>query len=126
MMKSYKHWGIFSKIVSLSLLSWVVLVLATLFALVPYIQGLLMDEKKDTVRFLVEEASTILASYQKQVEAGALQGGRPETGGCRHQAATLRRQGILLYQQSGESPGSSSPAPGKRGQGHELLQGRRR
>ena len=26
----------------------------------------------DTVRFLVEEASTILATYQKQVEAGAL------------------------------------------------------
>lgn len=71
-MKNYKHWGIFSKIVSLSVLSWLVLVLATMFMLVPYIRGLLITEKMDTVRFLVEEASTILASYQKQVDAGVL------------------------------------------------------
>jgi len=71
-MKSYKHWRIFSKIVSLSLLSWLVLVLAAMFVLVPYIRELLIDEKKDTVRFLVEEASTILSGYQKQVDAGTL------------------------------------------------------
>lgn len=71
-MKSYKHWGIFSRIVSLSLLSWLVLVLAVMFVLVPYIRGLLVQEKMDTVRFLVEEASTVLASYQKQVDAGTL------------------------------------------------------
>ncbi|KAA0893201.1 methyl-accepting chemotaxis protein [Oryzomonas rubra] len=71
-MKSYKHWGIFSKIMSLSLLTWVMLALAATFALVPYIRGLIMDEKKDMVRFLVEEASTILATYQKQAEAGIL------------------------------------------------------
>ncbi|QEM68981.1 methyl-accepting chemotaxis protein [Geobacter sp. FeAm09] len=71
-MKSYKHWGIFSKIMSLSLLTWAILALAATFALVPYIRGLIMDEKKDMVRFLVEEASTILATYQKQAEAGIL------------------------------------------------------
>lgn len=71
-MKRYKHWRIFSKIVSLSLLSWLVLVLAAMFVLVPYIRELLIDEKKDTVRFLVEEASTILSGYQKQVDAGTL------------------------------------------------------
>ncbi|WP_035497155.1 methyl-accepting chemotaxis protein [Citrifermentans bremense] len=71
-MKSYKDWGIFSKIVSLSLLSWLVLVLAATFVLVPYIRELQISEKKDSVRFLVEEASTILANYQKQVDAGAL------------------------------------------------------
>ncbi|GFE60455.1 methyl-accepting chemotaxis protein [Geobacter sp. AOG2] len=71
-MKSYKHWGIFSKIISLSLLSWLVLVLATTFVLVPYIRGLIMNEKKDMVRFLVEEASTILTTYQKQAESGIL------------------------------------------------------
>jgi methyl-accepting chemotaxis protein len=71
-MKSYKNWRIFSKIVSLSLLSWLVLVLAAMFVLVPYIRELLIEEKKDTVRFLVEEASTILSGYQKQVDAGTL------------------------------------------------------
>jgi methyl-accepting chemotaxis protein len=72
MIKAYRHWGIFSKIMSLSVLMWLVLVLATSFALAPYIRGLIMQEKKDSVRFLVEEASTILATYQKQVESGAL------------------------------------------------------
>jgi methyl-accepting chemotaxis protein len=57
---------------SLSVLMWLVLVLATSFALVPYIRGLIMQDKKDSVRFLVEEASTILSTYQKQVESGAL------------------------------------------------------
>lgn len=48
------------------------LALAATFALVPYIRGLVMDEKKDMVRFLVEEASTILTTYQKQAKAGIL------------------------------------------------------
>ncbi len=72
MIKGYRDWSIFSKIMSLSVLTWLVLALATTFVLEPYIRGLIMKEKKDTVRFLVEEASTILATYQKQVEAGAL------------------------------------------------------
>jgi len=70
--KAYKDWSIFSKIMSLSVLTWLILVLATFFALVPYTRELIMTEKKDSVRFQVEQASTVLASYQKQVEAGAL------------------------------------------------------
>ncbi|HEY4744427.1 MAG TPA: methyl-accepting chemotaxis protein [Desulfuromonadaceae bacterium] len=72
MIKGYRDWSIFSKIMGLSVLTWLVLALATTFVLDPYIRGLIMEEKKDTVRYLVEEASTILASYQKQVEAGTL------------------------------------------------------
>jgi methyl-accepting chemotaxis protein len=64
MVKGYKDWGIFSKIMSLSVVTWLLLVLATTFVLEPYIRGLIMEEKKDTVRFLVEDASTILDTYQ--------------------------------------------------------------
>jgi methyl-accepting chemotaxis protein len=71
-MKSYRHWGIFAKIMSLSILSWIVLVLATMLALVPYLRGVVINEKKDSLRFLVEEASTILSDYQGQVDAGKL------------------------------------------------------
>jgi methyl-accepting chemotaxis protein len=35
--KAYKDWKIFTKIMSLSVLTWFVLVLATMFALVPFI-----------------------------------------------------------------------------------------
>ena len=71
-LKSYKDWGIFSKIMSLSVLTWLVLVLASMFALVPFISGLIVKEKKATVSYLVQEATSLLASYQKQVEAGTL------------------------------------------------------
>ncbi|GFE60454.1 methyl-accepting chemotaxis protein [Geobacter sp. AOG2] len=71
-LKRYKDWGIFTKIMSLALLSWLVLVLATTFALVPYIRGLIMDEKKASVSYLVQQATSMLATYQKQVESGTL------------------------------------------------------
>jgi methyl-accepting chemotaxis protein len=71
-MKSYRHWGIFTKIMSLSILTWIVLVLGTMFVLVPYLRGIVINEKKDSLRFLVEEASTILSDYQAQVDAGKL------------------------------------------------------
>jgi len=70
--KAYKDWGIFAKIMSLSLLTWLVLVLAAMFALVPFIRELITEEKQATVRCLVQEATSLLASYQKQVEAGTL------------------------------------------------------
>lgn len=71
-MKAYKDWGIFAKIMSLSVLTWMVLVIAAMFALVPFIRGLIMEEKQATVTYLVQEATTLIASYQKQVDAGTL------------------------------------------------------
>ena len=71
-LKAYKDWGIFARIMSLSVLTWLVLVFAAMFALVPFIRGLIMEEKKATVSYLVQEATSLLASYQKQVEAGTL------------------------------------------------------
>jgi methyl-accepting chemotaxis protein len=68
--KAYKHWSIFSKIISLSLLTWLVLVLATVFVLAPFVRSLVMQERKTAIRYLVDEASTMLVNYQKQVEAG--------------------------------------------------------
>ncbi|TWJ26433.1 cache domain-containing protein [Geobacter argillaceus] len=71
-LKAYKDWSIFAKIMSLSILTWLVLVLATMFALVPFVRGLILKEKQATVSSLVQEATTMLASYQKQVDAGML------------------------------------------------------
>ncbi|MDD2540654.1 MAG: methyl-accepting chemotaxis protein, partial [Desulfuromonadaceae bacterium] len=71
-LKAYKDWGIFTKIMSLSVLTWLVLSLVTMFVLMPFIRGLIMAEKKATVSYLVQEATSQLASYQKQVEAGTL------------------------------------------------------
>ena len=72
MIKAYKDWSIFSKIMSLSLLTLLVLVLATMFGLVPFIRELIMTEKQATVSNLVQEAISVVASYEKQVDAGTL------------------------------------------------------
>ena len=71
-LKAYKDWGIFAKIMSLSILTWLALVLSTMFVLVPFIRGLIMAEKQATVSYLVQETTSLMASYQKQVEAGSL------------------------------------------------------
>ena len=71
-LKAYKDWGIFTKIMSLSVLTWLVLVLATMFALVPFIRGLIMAEKEQSVSNMVQGAVSILGAYQKDVEAGKL------------------------------------------------------
>ena len=71
-LKAYKDWGIFAKIMSLSVLTWLVLVLATTFALVPFICGLIMTEKQQSVSNMVQGAVSIIASYQKEVDAGKM------------------------------------------------------
>ncbi|MBC7964026.1 MAG: cache domain-containing protein [Steroidobacteraceae bacterium] len=70
--KAYRNWGIFSKIMSLSILTCLLLVVATVFALVPFMRGIIMKEKRATVSCLVQEATSQLTSYQKQVEAGTI------------------------------------------------------
>lgn len=72
MFKAYKNWGIFSKIMSLSILTCLLLVIATIFALVPFMRGVIIKEKKATVSYLVQAAVKQLASYQKQVAAGTI------------------------------------------------------
>ncbi|MDA8412756.1 MAG: methyl-accepting chemotaxis protein [Desulfobacteraceae bacterium] len=72
MFKAYKDWGIFSKIMSLSALSSVLLIAATVFALVPFMRGIIMKEKKETVSFQVQGVISLLTTYQKQVDAGII------------------------------------------------------
>lgn len=71
-MKPYRDWSIFGKIIGLSLVTWLLLLILTFTLLVPFIRGLVMQEKNDSIRFLVEVATTILANYQQQVESGLL------------------------------------------------------
>jgi methyl-accepting chemotaxis protein len=71
-MKRYRDWGIFGKIMGLSLATWLLLVLATFLVLVPYIRGLIMAEKKSAATYLVQQATSMLVSFQKQIDNGTL------------------------------------------------------
>ena len=72
MFKPYKNWGIFSKIMSLSILTCFTLLIATIFALVPFMRGMIIKEKQAAVSYMVQAATSQLASYQKLVDAGAI------------------------------------------------------
>ncbi|MDO9069618.1 MAG: methyl-accepting chemotaxis protein, partial [Deltaproteobacteria bacterium] len=72
MIKSFRNWGIFSKIMSLSIITCLVLLITTVFVLVPFMRGIIMKEKHDTVSFLVQEATSLLKDFQKQVDAGTI------------------------------------------------------
>ena len=69
--KSYRDWSIFAKVMSISLVSALLLILATSF-LVPFIRGLVMKEKQHALEMNLQQATSLLGTYQKQVESGNL------------------------------------------------------
>jgi methyl-accepting chemotaxis protein len=71
-MKRYRDWSIFAKIMGLSLATWLLLVIAAYTLLVPFIRGLIMEEKQHATSYLVQQATSMLISYQKQIDSGAL------------------------------------------------------
>ncbi len=71
-MKRYRDWGFFGKIMGLSIATWLLLALATFLVLVPYIRGLIMAEKKASATYLVQQATSMLVSFQKQIDNGTL------------------------------------------------------
>ncbi len=71
-MKKFKDFGIFFKIMAIPVSTSVVLIMSMIFILVPFIHQLIMKEKQANVTNLVQEAISVVASYQKQVDAGKL------------------------------------------------------
>ena len=70
-LKSYRDWSISTKTMSISLVSALLLVMAAGF-LVPFLRALIMNEKRHGLETTIQQATSLLASYQKQVETGAL------------------------------------------------------
>ena len=70
-LKSYRDVSIFSKVMSISLVSALLLILAA-SVLVPFIRSLVMKEKQHSLVMSLQQATSLLGSYQKQVESGIL------------------------------------------------------
>ncbi|MBU5638917.1 cache domain-containing protein [Geomonas sp. Red69] len=71
-MKRFRDWGIFHKIISATLLSWLLPVAISVFLLTPYLRSLIMNEREETVRALVQQATSMMKGYQDQVDRGSL------------------------------------------------------
>lgn len=72
MCKRFCDWSIFNKIMSISVISALLLVLAVGFLLMPFVRSLIMKEKEHTLTTNLQQATSLLSFYQKQVEAGRL------------------------------------------------------
>jgi methyl-accepting chemotaxis protein len=71
MLKRYRDWSIFAKVMSISLVSALLLVVAASL-LLPFIRSLVMREKQHALTMNLQQATSLLDSYRKQAEAGSL------------------------------------------------------
>lgn len=71
-MKGFKNWRIATKIMSISIFTIVLIVLGMVFYFLPLMQDKLMDEKKASIRNVVEVAHTLVASYEAKVKTGEM------------------------------------------------------
>ncbi|BCS52390.1 methyl-accepting chemotaxis protein [Geobacter sp. SVR] len=69
--KRYRNWSIFTKTISIALVSALLLILAATL-LIPFTRDLIMKEKQHALAMYLQQATSLLGSFQKQVEAGSL------------------------------------------------------
>ncbi len=79
-MKRFKHWGILSKVMSISVFTIVLITSGILFYLLPFVETKLMNEKKNAVRNVVEVACAVIASFEAKVKAGELKAEEGQKG----------------------------------------------
>ncbi len=70
--KSFRDWGILTKIMSISVATIVLVAAGILFFLLPFFHDHLMQEKEVAIESIVDVATTIVQSFHKQVNEGKL------------------------------------------------------
>lgn len=70
--KKFRDWTILSKILSISISTIVLMVLAVVFYILPFMNNHLMAEKEMATKAVVEVASSIIASLQDDVKNGKI------------------------------------------------------
>lgn len=91
-MKSYRHWKIQNKIISISLVSTVLLFITVLGYIQPMFKRNLMEEKALSTRHIVELATGILEQFHASVKAGKLTEEEARIGAA-EQISKLRYEG---------------------------------
>lgn len=68
----FKHWGIFQKVMSISVILNVVMVITSLFYLMPLVEKKLMEEKRDATKDVLSIAYTLVEAYSHKVDSKEL------------------------------------------------------
>lgn len=64
----FKHWGIFQKVMSISVILNVVMVITSLFYLIPLVEKKLMEEKQNALQDVLAIAYTLIEAYSHKVD----------------------------------------------------------
>ena len=70
--KRFKDWKLFSKIMSVSIVTMAVVLSAILLYVVPEVEEKLNDERRDSIQSVVDIAFTLMAQYEQRVKTGEL------------------------------------------------------
>jgi methyl-accepting chemotaxis protein len=68
----FKHWGIFQKVMSISVILNVVMVITSLFYLMPLVEKKLMEEKRGATKDVLDIAYTLIEAYSHKVDSGEM------------------------------------------------------
>jgi methyl-accepting chemotaxis protein len=63
----FKHWGIFQKVMSISIILNVLMLMSAFFYLIPLVEQKLMDEKRNATKDVLDIAYTLIAAYDHKV-----------------------------------------------------------
>lgn len=68
----FEHWGIFQKIMSISMVLNTLMILWAFFYLMPLVEKKLMDEKRNASKDVLDIAYTLIVAYEHKVKQGEL------------------------------------------------------
>jgi methyl-accepting chemotaxis protein len=70
----FSHWGIFQKVMSISIILNLVMVISSLFYLMPLVEKKLMEEKRGATKDVLDIAYTLVDAYARRVDSKELTG----------------------------------------------------
>ncbi len=71
-MKRFQNWSISTKVMSISVLTIIIILAGMIFYLIPMVKGKLMEEKKFALQHVTDVMVSLMASYEKRVQAGEM------------------------------------------------------
>jgi len=68
----FKHWGIFQKVMSISILLNLLMLTSAFFYLIPLVEKKLMEEKRSASKDVLDIAYTLVTAYANRIDTGEL------------------------------------------------------
>jgi methyl-accepting chemotaxis protein len=68
----FKHWGIFQKVMSISIILNLLMMVSAFFYLIPLVEKKLMEEKRNATKDVLDISYTLVTAYAKRVDSGEL------------------------------------------------------